>query len=71
MIKNRLLCLNHIKIKIISLERANIFLSETVCTRLISFPAFEEKSAKGSFVALFFFRFTIYFIHFDSASNFF
>ena len=39
----------------------NIFLPETVYTWLISFPAFKEKDAKGSFVALLFFRFTIYF----------
>ena len=69
--KNRLFCCKCIKIKILSLERANNFLSETVWTRLISFPAFEEKCVKRSFVALLFFRFTIYFIHFDGASTFF
>ena len=68
--KNRLFCRSCIKIKILSSERANIFLSETVCTRLISFSAFEEKGAKGSFVALLFFCFTIYFINFDGASTF-
>ena len=45
------------KIKGIPLKRANIFLSETVCIRLISFPAFEKKGTKGSFVAVLFFPF--------------
>ena len=55
----------------ISFERANIFLSEAVCTRLISFPPFEDKGAKGRFFfSLPFFHFTIYFIHFDGSSTF-
>ena len=42
------------KIKGIPLKRANIFLSETVCIRLISFPAFEKKVRKGVLLQYFF-----------------